>query len=405
METKSNVVVLPPEQPKPKPKSKTVRLTAPMVRALKPKTKRYLVFDNVVIGLAVRVFPSGSKSYYLTSRVGKGRTARKIGVTLGDTGSLRLAEARDLARKRLAEMREGVDVNARPEAQASLSELLDAYEKRLAARQVVRAKDEISAMRRGLRPYLKRPGSDLSRKQIVSQMNKLEVSGKPGAATYLRKCASAFLNWCVNADHLKANVLAGYRRERQTRAEALSRPKVTFIGDHEIRAFWAATEGLESVFRDFCRFLLLTGARRTEAAQMTWGQIEGGAWACPAVATKMGREHRVPLGPMSCAIIEAQERYAATDLVFPGRRLRPMSGWTQRLQPLKDQLGEGFAFHALRRSYRTGLTRMGVDYDVAEMMIAHKRADLHGRYDSADLWTERVDAQARWEAYVAEVVA
>jgi site-specific recombinase XerD len=387
------------------PTGNKLKLTAARVAGLAPQAKRYTVFDTEVPGLGVRVSPSGSKSFYLQSRIGKGRGARRIGVTLGNANSMRLAEARALARKRLAEIREGVDVNARAQGCATLSDLLDSYERRLKARQVVKALEEISMLRRGLRPYLKRPAADLSRKQIVEQMDKLEGQGKPGAATYLRKCTSAFLNWAVNADHLKANVLAGYRRERKTRAEALARDRVTFTSDKEIREFWAATRAVPPVFRDFCRFLLLTGARRNEAAQMTFDQLVNGAWACPAVATKMGRVHLVPLGQLSIEIVMDQRRYAATELVFPGRRLRAMSGWTQRLRPLKERLGDNFAFHTLRRTYRTGLTRLGIDYDVAEMMIAHKRDDLHGRYDASDLWKERTEAQARWEAYVGQLIA
>lgn len=387
------------------PVSNKLKLTAARVAGFEPQAKRYTVFDTEVPGLGVRVSPSGSKSYYLQSRIGKGRGARRIGVTLGNANSLRLAEARDLARKRLAEIREGMDVNSRAQGRATLSDLLDSYERRLKARQVVKVAEEMSMLRRGLKPYLKRPAADLSRKQIVEQMDKLEGQGKPGAATYLRKCASAFLNWSVNADHLKANVLAGYRRERKTRAETLARHRITLTTDDEIRVFWEATVEEAPGFRDFCRFLLLTGARRNEAAQMQWEQIEDSTWCCPAVATKMGRTHRIPLGSMSCAIVGAQPRHAATDLVFPGRRLKTMSGWTQRLRPLKERMGDGFAFHALRRTYRTGLTRLGVDYDVAEMMIGHKRNDLHGRYDNADLWAERADAQARWEAYIRRIVS
>jgi len=317
-----------------------IKLTVNAIAGLKPRDKRYLVYDTQVKGLAVRVFPSGAKSYYLYSRIGKGRSARKVNVTLGSTDIIRLDAARKLARKRLADMSEGVNPNTRKEASADLSTLLDAYEERLKARGVVKRADTMSALRRNLKAHLSHPAEDLTRKHIVARMDKLEAEGKQGAASYLRKCVTAFFNWAVNADLLKANVMAGYRRERQTKAELIERPKITLTTDAEIRAFWEATANLSPVFRDYCRMLLLNGGRRTETAKMEWSQINDDAWACPAIQTKMGREHRVPLGPMSRALLEAQPRYNATNLVFPGRDFQPMSGWTQRLRPLKEQLSE-----------------------------------------------------------------
>ena len=137
---------------------------------------------------------------------------------------------------------------------------------------------------------------------------------------------------------------------------------------------------------------------------MNWSEVADDIWSIPAERTKTGNEHRAPLGVLALDILEAQPRYAGTDLVFPGRGLRPLSGWTQILRPMKEALGDQkFAFHALRRSYRTGLTRIGVDFDLAELMIAHARSDLHRRYDHSDRWAERDAAQSKWEAYLANV--
>ena len=47
---------------------------------------------------------------------------------------------------------------------------------------------------------------------------------------------------------------------------------------------------------------------------------------------------------------------------------------------------------------------LGVEEAVAELMIAHKRPDLVGRYDHSDLLEKRVEAQARWENFVGEAV-
>ena len=89
---------------------------------------------------------------------------------------------------------------------------------------------------------------------------------------------------------------------------------------------------------------------------------------------------------------------AGTDLVFPGRRNAEISGWSKRLAPLKKALAEpGFGLHALRKSYRSGLSDLGVPLELAELMIGHKRPGLVGVYDQSGVWPARVEAQARWE--------
>lgn len=384
-------------------------LTVARIEALEPRERRYLVSDAKVVGLGVRVFPSGAKSFYVRGRKGKGRSAKRIEVHLGAVGTITLKEARERAQDLAREMREGSDPRVRLEAQIGLGDLIDLYEKRLIARQVVKRTDMVSALRRGLSRYLNRSAEDITRRQIVTVLDRMEASGRAGAAQYLRKTLTAMLNWAVGADHLKHNVLGGYRRERSTKAETAARAKTTFTTGDEIRAFWHASAKVKSaVFRDFMRFLLMVGTRRTETAAMEWSQVALGnerTWVIPAAQTKMGREHQVYLGAMSCTLLDAQPRYNATGLVFAGRRLMQMSGWSKLLAPMKTALGDdSFSFHALRRTYRTGLAELGVPFDVAELMVGHARSDLHQRYDKSTLQSERRNAQERWEVHLAQVV-
>ncbi len=390
-----------------RPRSEPVNLTMQKIRALPPRASRYRVADSAVAGLVIRVYPSGAKSFYARGRVGKGRAAPLREVRIGEFGQVGLADARDRARALLVTMRAGDDPTAARPGDMPLGELIDAYGDRLEARGVVKRADVLWSLRAYLKRHLKLPAGDLARAQVVSAVNALELAGKPGAASYLRKNTTGLLNWGVDAGHLQASVMAGYRREKATRAERLARPRITFVDADQLAAFWRATEAASTpVFCDLLRLTLLTGQRRTETALMRWDDVVDGIWTIPAAIAKTGAEHRVPLGPTSWALIAAQPRHAGTDLVFAGRGLRPISGWSKLLAPVRDALGmPTFAPHALRRSYRTGLAELGIPEALAETMIAHKRSDLVGRYDKSERWAARVEAQARWEAHIAAVTA
>ena len=94
------------------------RLSDRTIDALKPRPKRYEIWDEVVPGLGVRVDPKGRKTFVVVKRFpgAKYPTRRAI----GHYGVIGLAEARDEARKVIKLILKGIDPleEARRAAQA-----------------------------------------------------------------------------------------------------------------------------------------------------------------------------------------------------------------------------------------------------------------------------------------------
>jgi hypothetical protein len=59
-----------------------------------------------------------------------------------------------------------------------------------------------------------------------------------------------------------------------------------------------------------------------------------------------------------------------------------------------------FTWHDLRRSMRSGLSRLGVDERTAEMTIGYLPQGMIKTYDLHDRLAERRDAMERWALYV-----
>jgi site-specific recombinase XerC len=308
-------------------------------------------------------------------------------------------------------LRQGIDPRTPKAGAARLSILLADYERHLRHRQIVKVDDAISSLSRGLQRHHSKPIAELSRAACVAEIDAIEASGRPGAAQDFRKHCSAFLNWCVSQGHLPASPLGGYRRPRQTRAQRLTRLRLTYIGPRALQTLWAGLAAAsDPAFRALLQLGLLTGLRRGELAALRWDHLtlsdDEPRITLPAEITKTGEMRALPLGPLSVAIVRAQPRLAGTDLLFPGRRQKPIAGWSKRLAPVKAALGEPeFGLHTLRRTYRSGLSDLGVPLDVAELMIGHQRQGLVGTYDRSEVWPARVSAQATWEGHVAAVVA
>src|SRR5262249_10139099 len=141
---------------------------------------------------------------------------------------------------------------------------------------------------------------EVDRAQLVERIDAVRADGRPGAAEYLRAKLTPFLNWTVNVGIIDANVLAGWRKPRASRAEKLSAAAPgRALDDKELSAFWRAAEAAGFPFGPYLKLLLLCGQRRTETALMAWSQVDlaCGRWVIPPEINKVGRKLVIPLPP------------------------------------------------------------------------------------------------------------
>jgi integrase len=80
-----------------------------------------------------------------------------------------------------------------------------------------------------------------------------------------------------------------------------------------------------------------------------------------------------------------------------------MSGWNRMTASLVASSGVQFSPHDLRRTFRTGLSRLGIETEAAELAIGHARANLVEIYNrdqglvmlrrAFETWSDHVSAQ------------
>ena len=174
---------------------------------------------------------------------------------------------------------------------------------------------------------------------------------------------------------------------------------------------WQASEALNAKPRAFVRLLVLTAAREMEVADIAAGEVDraAGRWRIGAARTKNALPHTVPLCPLALAELAAVWR-GDGEGAGAGRRLlgAVTGGGLRGFSKLKARLDalSGVAdwrWHDLRRTARTGMTRLGVPRDHAEAAINHVsgRSALERTYDRHDYVDETATALSRWQAHVA----
>jgi len=234
----------------------------------------------------------------------------------------------------------------------------------------------------------------------------------PGVGSMLYRTASAFLNHAEAVGWIPAAILP--RKGLATLAPPVpSRERV--LTDNELRAIWQASAKLRPKARTFVRLLVLTAARESEVADVAVGEIDRTArrWTIPGKRAKNGRSITLPL---SDAVIDELQA------VWPAHGERAGPEWRllgdtagsglrgfSKLKARLDQLSgvSGWRLHDLRRTARTGMTRLGVPREHAEAALNHisGRSALERTYDRHNYAEEVIAALGRWQAHVGALVS
>jgi integrase len=269
--------------------------------------------------------------------------------------------------------------------------------------------------------YLKREGSKLrtehARKRVLERLVYPEIGDKPLADL---KCSSIIklLDTIEDENGTKmADLVLAYLRKvfswhagrvddfnspivkGMSRYDAKANEGTRILTDDELRAIWAATEPDKDApqpFHALIRFLLLTGARRSEANLLPWSELsgDGKVWTLPPARNKVKTELVRPLSKAAQALLASVPRIEGARFVF-GKGNVPMH-LTKPTADLKVATGtDGWRIHDLRRTSRSLMSRAGVPADHAERALGHAVGGIRGIYDR---YTYEKEMAAAYEA-------
>ena len=170
--------------------------------------------------------------------------------------------------------------------------------------------------------WLDRPLGEITREMVEARHRRIaedirRTRGTAGGASANAAMRTVSTLWNFAADRdadLPANPV---RLRRQWFAEPRRERTVTVA---ELPRFYAAVQGLSNdVGRDFLSLLLFTGLRRSEAASLTWDNIDLSARTlkAPSYQTKSGRTLTLPLSNPVFDMLAARRALGRTAYVFP----------------------------------------------------------------------------------------
>jgi integrase len=387
-------------------------LTAITIRNLKPGPKRREIPDRAARGLFLVQQPSGKTSFAVRYRL-NGRSKK---LTL-DRG-LTLAEARAQAAKVYTEIERGRDPNASKQQAKQAKALADADTFQAVAEEYMKREGgrlRSADWRRGVLERLVydtlgvQPIGAIKRSDIIRLLDKIEagelkrngaaIKGGPVMADRTLAVIRRVMNWhATRSDDFRSPIVRG-----MSRVKASESARSRILADDELRAVWRASGEATGPFPALVRFLLLTAARRTEAAAMTWAEVDGADWTLPASRNKAKVDLVRPMSAAAQAVIEAQPRICP--FVFTNDGRSPLSGYSLPKRAFDAASGTaGWVLHDLRRTARSLMSRAGVNADHAERCLGHVIGGVRGTYDRHSFHREKAQAFDALAAQIERIV-
>jgi len=243
--------------------------------------------------------------------------------------------------------------------------------------------------------------TDIKKSHVSALLDKIEAKSGGRSADMVRVDLLAIAKW--HAERVDDYVVPFGGMAKRDKAKARER----VLNPDELRLVWAAADDAGR-FGAIIKLLLYTAQRREKVLSMRWTDIDpNGRWTIPKEPGEKGNPGVLVLPPAALDLIEAQDRLASSPWVFPAYRgdghVRGVDEF-KKIFDAKLTAIPNWTLHDLRRTSRTLMTKVKIDFHVAEAIMGHKLPGVAGIYDRHDFAEEMVAALATLAAHIDGIV-
>lgn len=370
-----------------------MKLTDVSIRALAlPQKGQRTYFDGLLSNFGCRVSQGGSRSFVV--QLGADRQL----VTIGRYPVISLAEAREIAKRLLAERTLG---KFRPHLM-SWDEAVDLFLSICEQKNKPRTVRDYRRILKRHFPFGHKRLSEITPQEINHRIDKLRKT--PSEQNHTIAAIKIFFRWAARRHYVDRSPCEGL--------QVIKRPaRRRTLADWELAAVYRSAGALGYPFGSIVQLCILTGQRRSEIAWLRRSYLKGNTATFPPSLTKNNREHKFPICETARTIIDKAP--SLDDLVFSGvHKGRVFTDWGKQKRALDAALKasgydlEHWTLHDLRRTFASGLAALDVRIEVIEKLLNHVSGifgGVTGIYQRHSYMDEMREAVSLWEGHVASL--
>ncbi len=337
-------------------------------------------FDTKTTGLLVQVLNSGRKTFYIRFQNERKKTIQK---KLVSASLIKLAEARELAIKYLAQIAMGedpfatkVELKKVPTLSAFITDSYIPYVKTYK-----RSWDtDVSLIKNHILPnFGKLYMDEVSKKDVIQFISRHSLTYKPGSVNrviiLLRYIFNLSIRWEIPG--ITKNPTAGIPLLEE------NNKKERFLTAAEASALVEKLNDSDNKMLQYIiPMLILTGARKNEVLRAKWGDFNFGqrVWRIPM--SKNGKARHVPISDGVQYLLEGVPRYTGCEYVFPNpKSLKPYISIFTSWNTARKAVGlRDVRIHDLRHSFASFLVNSGRSIYEVQRILGHTQIKTTQRY-------------------------
>lgn len=239
----------------------------------------------------------------------------------------------------------------------------------------------------------KRPAAEVNRREVVDLiMSIVERGANVQAGNVLRELSSAYefaTGLGKFSDEFANPALLAKSSLSQAKVKLTSERGKRALSDRELAQLlhWLPGSTYTQTQKNVLRFTLWTGCRTGEVCNAAWRDIDLENGTFHIRESKTGTERYVQLPTQAIEFLKSL-RLSTGEYLFPSQKTKkPIQqkqlseqAWRLRQAGLMLDI-EPWTAHDLRRTVRTGLSRLQCPSEVAEAVLGHAKKGIQGTYD------------------------
>ena len=331
--------------------------------------RRHVLWDDVIPGFGLRIYPSGKKSFVLSYRANR----RKRLYTIGPYGVLTLKQARERAKLLLASVLDGRDPAKDRQLKAkerTFSELCDAYLEQHAKVHKKTWKEDERRINKCLRPrWQTLRVSAIDQHDVVllhHEIGKRHPYEANRTVELLKSIYAKAMAWGYLPRH-HDNPTAGitlFKEEKRDR---------WLTGDEMPRVAEAIAAEANVYVKAAIWLYLFTGVRKSELLNAQWADVDLDRRELRLPDTKSGRTHYVSLSLQAIELLSGIPRIAGNPYVLPGHKAaQHLVNIDKPWQRIRNRAAcDDVRLHDLRHFHASLLLKEGVHLKVVQERLGH----------------------------------